>query len=143
MNGHFFTLLWGVFVWFFATMFFVLFGKHVLFSPGTNSFLISTILLIAGTGVLLIAITYLYLLFDRSRNAAVKFGIIGTILGLILDTYSLAYHQFVFPELNHSQIIAFAVWMSFAYALYLIIPLIINQIQKRDKGSVPFPERRR
>ncbi|KOP79415.1 DUF5367 domain-containing protein [Cytobacillus solani] len=140
MKGHFLTVLWGVIVWFLATLFFVLFGKQVLFSPGTASFVISTLILIAGTGVLLFAVTSLYLFFDRSKNAAIKFGIIGTIIGLSLDTFSIAYHQIIFPELSHSQIIAFTVWMSFAYALYLIIPILINEVKKRDLGSPSLPE---
>ncbi|MGN7403672.1 DUF5367 family protein [Cytobacillus praedii] len=142
MKGHFLTVLWGVIVWFLATMFFVLFGNQVLFSPGTSSFVISTLILIAGTGVLLFAVTFLYLFFDRSRNAALRFGIIGTIIGLSLDTFSIAFHEMIFPELSHSQIIAFTVWMSFAYALYLIIPLLINEVKKRNLGSVPLPEPR-
>lgn len=142
MKGHFLTVLWGVIVWFLATLFFVLFGNQVLFSPGTSSFVISTLILIAGTGVLLFAVTFLYLFFDRSRNAALRFGIIGTIIGLSLDTISIAFHEMIFPELSHSQIIAFTVWMSFAYVLYLIIPILINEGKKRNLGSVSFTEPR-
>lgn len=43
----------GCLVWICAIMFFVFFGEYVLFSPGTNGFLISTILLLIGTGALL------------------------------------------------------------------------------------------
>ncbi|MED3575768.1 DUF5367 family protein [Cytobacillus praedii] len=142
MKGHFLTVIWGVIVWFLATLFFVLFGDQVLFSPGTSSFVISTLILIAGTGVLLIAVTFLYLTFDQSKNAAMKFGIIGTIIGLSLDTLAISYHQIVFPELNHSQIIAFTIWMSFAYALYLIIPILINELKKRNICSLPLHELR-
>ncbi len=127
MKGYLFTILSGILVWFFATMFFVFFGDRVLFSPGTDNYGISLLLLVAGTGCLLWGVTYVYLLFDKSKNAALKFGIIGTIVGLSLDTCSLSNHNFIFPQLNDSQVIAFSAWMSFAYALYLFIPAMINQ----------------
>ena len=72
-------------------------------------------------------VTYVYLLFDKSENAALKFGVIGSIIGLSLDTFSLSNHHFIFPQLDDSQVIAFTAWMSFAYALYLLIPAIINR----------------
>ncbi|MBO8157517.1 MAG: DUF5367 family protein [Bacillaceae bacterium] len=128
-------MLSGVLVWFFATMFFVLFGERVLFSPGTENFITSIILLVIGTGLLLWGVTYVYLLFDKSNNAPLKFGIIGTIIGLSLDTFSLSNHSLVFPKLDEPQVIAFTAWMSFAYALYLFIPAMINKQRiKHQKG---------
>ena len=127
MKGYLFTALSGVLVWLFATMFFVLFGDRVLFSPGTDSYVISLLLLGVGTGCLLWSVTYVYLLFDKSKNAPLKFGIIGSIIGLSLDTFSLSNHNLIFPKLDDSQVIAFTAWMSFAYALYLFIPAMINQ----------------
>lgn len=127
MKGYLFTSLWGVLVWVFATLFFRLFGEHVLFSPVTNEFFISIFLLLVGTSIILWVVTYVYLLFDKTNNAALKFGVIGTIIGLALDTFSLSYHHVVFPKLDDSQVIAFTAWMSFAYALYLFIPLMINR----------------
>ncbi|ASS89211.1 MULTISPECIES: DUF5367 family protein [Aeribacillus] len=131
MKGYLYTACWSVFVWFFATMFFVMFGDSVLFRPGTAEFAVSLSLLIAGTGVLLAGATYLYVLFDKAENAPLKFGFIGTIVGLILDTFSLSNHQLIFPKLDEPQVIAFAAWMSFAYALYLLIPAIINELMKK------------
>ena len=127
MKGYLFAVLSGVLVWFFATMFFVLLGDRVLFSPGTDNYGISLLLLVVGTGCLLWGVTYIYLLFDKSKNAPLKFGIIGSIIGLSLDTLSLSNHNLIFPKLDDSQVIAFTAWMSFAYALYLFIPAIINQ----------------
>lgn len=131
MRGYLFTALWAVVVWFFATLFFVIFGKQVLFRPGSSSFVMSTLLLIVGTAILLVGITFFYLLFDKSENASLRFGLIGTIIGLILDTFTLSNHDYIFPNLSDSQIVAFTVWMSFAYALYLIIPTLINECNKR------------
>ncbi|WP_232695377.1 DUF5367 family protein [Brevibacillus daliensis] len=135
MNKYIITTLWGLFVWFIAIMFFVIFGEYVLFNPGTNSFVISSILLIAGTAISLLLVTFLYMKFDKSENSTLRFGIIGTMVGLILDTFSLANHPFLFPNLTESQIVAFAVWMSFAYALYLLIPLIFHKNNKRRIAS--------
>ncbi|RUL50932.1 DUF5367 family protein [Lysinibacillus antri] len=127
MKNYLITTLWGVFIWFFATLFFVFFGEHVLFSPGKENFTTSILLLVLGTGLLLWGVTYIYLFFDKSKNAPLKFGVIGTIIGLSLDTFSISNHNLIFPKLDDSQIIAFTTWMSFAYALYLFIPALINQ----------------
>ncbi|KMK76533.1 DUF5367 family protein [Alkalihalobacillus pseudalcaliphilus] len=127
MKKYLITILSGVFIWFFATMFFVFFGEHVLFSPGSKQFTTSIMLLLVGTGFLLWGITYIYLFFDKTMNAPLKFGVIGTIIGLSLDTFSISNHTLIFPKLNDSQIIAFTTWMSFAYALYLLIPALIYQ----------------
>lgn len=131
MKGYPFTIICGVLVWFVATMFFVIFGEHVLYRPGTSHYAISLSLLVVGTGVLLWAVTHIYLRFDQTDHAALKFGIIGSIIGLALDTFSLSFHNVLFAKLDDSQVIAFTAWMSFAYALYLIIPALINQSRSR------------
>ncbi|MFT4412226.1 DUF5367 family protein [Fredinandcohnia humi] len=131
MKRYLFTSIWGVGIWFFATLFFVFFGENVLFSPGSTSFVFSLILLLLGTGILLLGLTYVYLRYDKSENAALRFGVIGTIIGLSLDTISLSNHTNLFPKLENYQVIAFTAWMSFAYALYLIIPLVVSQLNRK------------
>lgn len=131
MKKYFNTVIWGVLIWFFATLFFVYFGEHVLYSPGTAAFVISTFILLIGTGLLLWGASLLYLKFDQSYNASLKFGLVGTMIGLALDTFSLANHQLIFPNLDDSQIIAFTAWMSSAYALYLLIPTWIYVVRKK------------
>ncbi|WP_052807201.1 hypothetical protein [Risungbinella massiliensis] len=59
MKKYLFTALWGVFVWLSATLFFVFFGKNVLFITDSKEFIISIILLEAGTAILLWDVTYL------------------------------------------------------------------------------------
>ncbi|MFF5994652.1 DUF5367 family protein [Lysinibacillus sp. KU-BSD001] len=127
MKGYVFPVVAGLFVWAFATMFFILFGDKVLYSPGTENYVISIFFLLVGTGFLLWGTTHLYLFFDKSNNASLRFGIVGTIVGLALDTFSLSNHRLFFPKLDPAQIIAFTAWMAFAYALYLFIPAIINK----------------
>lgn len=130
MKSFYKAAISGVIVWICAIMFFVFFGEFVLFRPGTNDFLISTILLLIGTGALLWGVTYVYSKFDQSENSPLRFGMMGTVIGLIFDSFSLANYHSIFPNLDDSQVIAFTVWMSFAYALYLIIPTFINYLQK-------------
>ena len=127
MRSCLFTAMWGVVVWLFATLFFRLFGEYVLFPPLSNAFWISTILLLIGTAAVLWGVTHAYRLFDQSNQAPVKFGVIGTMVGLALDTFSLTFHPIVFPQLDDAQVIAFTAWLSFAYALYLFIPFMIQQ----------------
>ncbi|MEK3934356.1 DUF5367 family protein [Sporosarcina sp. FSL W7-1349] len=132
MKECFIPIISGIVIWFFATLFFVFFGEHVLFSPGTENYSSSILLLVIGTGLLIWGITYIYLLFDKTKNAPLKFGIIGTFIGLSLDAFSLSKNNLIFPKLDDPQIIAFTVWMSFAYALYLFIPAIINQQRTKN-----------
>ena len=127
MKSYLFTAVWGIIVWLLATLFFRFFGEKILFSPRSNEFFFSIIILLIVTAALLIGVIYLYLIFDKSNNAALKFGIIGTIIGLMLDTFSLSNHYLVFPALDDAQIIAFTTWMSFAYALYLLIPFLFSK----------------
>lgn len=134
MKSYLYTAIWGVLVWLFATIFFMVFGEHVLFNPGTNEFIFSILLLLVATGALLWGVTYLYLIFDKTNYASLRFGIIGTIIGLSLDTFSLSNHHFIFPKLDDSQVIAFTAWMSFAYALYLLIPVSINYQKNKIKS---------
>jgi hypothetical protein len=119
--------MWGFVVWLFATLFFRLFGEYVLFPPLSSAFWISTILLWIGTAAVLWGATHTYRMADKSNQAPLKFGVIGTMVGLALDTFSLTFHPVVFPQLDDAQVIAFTVWLSFAYALYLFIPFMIQQ----------------
>lgn len=112
-------------------MFFVFWGEHVLFRPGSKEFAISFPLLTIGTAVSLMGFTWMYSLLDRSQNAYIKFGIIGTLLGLLLDTITIAQHHFVFPNLKDNQMVSFAAWMTLAYALYLLIPLIFQKYKNK------------
>src|SRR5699024_12286389 len=99
MKDYVFTAMWGILVWLFATIFFRIFGQYVLFDPGTHEFVVSILLLLIGTSVLLCGFSFVYLLIDKANNAALWFGIMGTIVCLVLDTFSLSNDNFVFAEL--------------------------------------------
>ncbi|UOY89369.1 DUF5367 family protein [Bacillus glycinifermentans] len=127
------ALLFSFLVWLGATMFFVLFGELVLADPGEQHFFVNFLLLEAGTFVILYAVLSLYQKLDRSRYAAVKLGIWGSAAGLFIDTFSLWNHSMIFPKLSQGQVIAFAIWLVCAYAMYLMIPLIL--IRKEKQGT--------
>ncbi|WP_040984723.1 DUF5367 family protein [Oceanobacillus jeddahense] len=127
MKTYLFTAAWGVFVWAAATLFFRIFGEEVLFTPGTEAFMFSIAMLLVGTAILLTLVIYLYTLFDKKDYAAIRFGIVGTMIGLVLDSFVFSNYQMIFPNLDETQVIAFSSWMSFAYALYLVIPFLFPQ----------------
>ncbi|MGO4899087.1 DUF5367 family protein [Bacillus sp. GM2] len=121
------ALVFSFVVWLGATVFFMLFGSAVLAEPGQDAFMLRFLLLEAGTFTLLYAVILAYRRVDKSRFAAVKLGIVGSAVGLFLDTFSLWHHSLIFPALSKGQVIGFAVWMVFAYAMYLTIPLILEK----------------
>ncbi|ASB88949.1 DUF5367 family protein [Bacillus sonorensis] len=126
------ALLFSFLVWLGATMFFVWFGDLVLVDPGQHSFLVRFLLLEAGTFVLLYAVLFFYQKLDQSRYAVIKLGIWGSAVGLFMDTFSVWNHSLIFPELSQGQVIAFTIWMVCAYAMYLIIPLLL--VRKDERG---------
>jgi len=128
------TIIWGILIWLMATMFFSFFGEEVLYSPGEKPFPLVTALLLLGTAGALWAAAYLYTLFDHAGDALIKFAVIGTAIGLALDTFSLANYRFVFPALSETQMISFSVWMSCAYAIYLAVPCAMHRY-KNSKYS--------
>lgn len=119
------ALVFSIVVWLGATVFFMLFGSAVLAEPGQDAFMLRFLLLEAGTFALLYAVMLVYQRVDKSRFAAVKLGIVGSVVGLFLDALSLWNRSLIFPALSDGQVIGFAVWMVFAYAMYLTIPFML------------------
>ncbi|KIH39366.1 hypothetical protein SC22_11900 [Bacillus sp. A053] len=120
------ALTFSFLVWLGATLFFVLFGNAVLTDPAEEAFLMSFLLLEAGTAIFLCLVFFLYQKLDRSQYAVIKLGIWGSAVGLLIDTISLWNHPIIFPALSKGQVIAFAIWMVCAYGMYLLIPLILS-----------------
>ncbi|MEC1261920.1 DUF5367 family protein [Bacillus swezeyi] len=121
------TLLFSFLVWLGATMFFVLFGDSVLAEPGQHTFWIHFLLLETGTFVVLYTVLLFYQQLDKSPFAALKLGIWGSAVGLFLDTFSVWNHPLIFPAFSEGQVISFAIWMVCAYAMYLMIPLMLTR----------------
>ena len=64
---------------------------------------------------------------DTTKYAVIKLGICGTAIGLILDTYILYNSSNLFSQFSSQQIMSFTIWMAIAYALYLIIPFVMER----------------
>lgn len=64
---------------------------------------------------------------DTTKYAVIKLGICGTAIGLTLDSYILYNSSNIFSQLSSQQIMSFTIWMVIAYALYLIIPFVMER----------------
>jgi hypothetical protein len=124
-------------IWAAATSFFRFLGPTLLVAPDDPGFPLLYLLLEAFTGIALFAAFLIYRRLDRSAYAATRLGVTGTIVGLLLDSFALWQHDLVFPQFSSGQLVAFAVWMPFAYALYLLIPLWM------DRQKLELPTRNR
>lgn len=120
------VLTFSFLVWLGATLFFAQFGDAVLTDPAEEPFLLNFLLLEAGTALVLCLVFFLYQKLDQSQYAVIKLGIWGSAVGLLIDTFSLWNHPILFPALSKGQVIAFAIWMVCAYAMYLLIPLMFS-----------------
>ncbi|MBE5105262.1 DUF5367 family protein [Bacillus thuringiensis] len=121
------TILFSVGIWFVASAFFIVFGSSVLVEYTSNEFFLKIAFLELGTASALYFVMWLYQKLDSSKYAVIKLSISGTAIGLILDSYILYNHSIIFSQLSSQQIISFTIWMVIAYALYLIIPLVIER----------------
>ncbi|WNC14339.1 hypothetical protein [Brevibacillus brevis] len=124
------TLLFSILVWLGATLFFVFFGSMVLVDPFQESFLLPFLLLEAATAVVLYVVFVIFRRLDPSPYAAVKLGTIGSAVGLIIDAFVLWNRDVFFSKLSSEQLLAFTIWMAFAYGLYLVIPLFMAKGNK-------------
>ncbi|WP_051967796.1 hypothetical protein [Brevibacillus thermoruber] len=118
----------GLIVWAAVTMFFRWFGHLILTSVHDERFPVIFIGLEGATGIGLYLIGLLYRKIDRSPRALLRFALIGSAVGLMLDSVSLSCHPLFFPGMNRDQVLAFTVWMAFAYGLFLIIPALQNAL---------------
>ncbi|WP_205683789.1 hypothetical protein [Brevibacillus migulae] len=124
------TLLFSLLIWFGATVFFVCFGSMVLVNPFEQSFLLRFVLLEAATCAVLYGVFVVFRMLDSSPYAAVRLGLIGSAVGLLIDACVLWNRDVIFPHLSSEQLIAFTIWMAFAYGLYLLIPLFMGKGKK-------------
>ncbi len=126
-NKLWFTILFSIGIWFIASTFFVVFGSLVLLEYTSNRFFLQMTLLELGTAIALYFVMWLYQKMDTSKYAVIKLGICGTAIGLTLDSYILYNSSNIFSQLSSQQIMSFTIWMVIAYALYLIIPLVMER----------------
>lgn len=124
------TILFSILTWFCATLFFYFFGKFVLVSIHSSTFIPMLLILEVATAIVLFIIMIGYKKVDPSPFSVIKLGIFGTGIGLFLDTFIIYYSSNIFPKLNSEQMLSFTIWMVLAYAIYLIIPILIEQFSK-------------
>ncbi|WP_019120672.1 DUF5367 family protein [Brevibacillus massiliensis] len=122
------ALSFAVGVWLVVILCFRLFGQTLLLPPASAG--LSPLrfgLLEAVTAILLYLVAWCYGKVDRSPEAGRRFAVIGTATGLCLDTFVFWNHELFLPGWSPDQLLSFAVWLCFAYALYLIIPPLANR----------------
>ncbi|WP_242229240.1 DUF5367 family protein [Bacillus cereus group sp. BfR-BA-01329] len=136
-NRLWLTILFSIGIWLCASVFFIIFGSSVLLEYTSNRFFLQLMFLELGTAIALYCVMWLYKKLDTTKYAVIKLGICGTAIGLILDTYILYNSSNLFSQFSSQQIISFTIWMVIAYALYLIIPCIIQykKIERCSKDS--------
>lgn len=129
----------GIAIWAVATLFFILFGHWVLVDIGNPQFGASLFLLEALTVLMLIGLALVVRLrLFREPGSATRLGFIGAAVGLLLDTFVVWYRDSVFPKFDEGQHHAFAIWMTLAYALFLIVPALTDRLvraRSQDSGA--------
>lgn len=121
----------GVAVWAAPTLFFLLFGDWVLLETGDPYFGSSLFLLEMLTLLLLIGLALIVRLrLLPARGSAARFGFATATIGLLLGTFAIWRRDAVFPSFTEGQHHAYAVWMTLAYALTLIVPAVVDLLVK-------------
>ena len=121
----------GFAVWAVPTLFFLLFGDWVLLEVGEAYFGTSLFLLEMLSFLLLIGLALIVRLrLVKERGAASRFGYAAAVIGLLLNAFVIWHRETVFSSFTEGQHHAYAVWMTFAYVLTLIVPAAIDRIVK-------------
>ncbi|MFM1650529.1 hypothetical protein ACI7RC_00345 [Brevibacillus sp. B_LB10_24] len=119
------ALSFAVIVWFVVILCFRFFGQTVLLPPASAALSPLRFCLLEGvTAILLYLVAWCYGKFDRSPEAGRRLAVIGSATGLGLDAFVFWNHELFLPGWSYDQLLSFAVWLCFAYALYLIIPFL-------------------
>lgn len=123
----------GIGVWAVAILFFLLFGDYVLLEVGDPYFGASLFLLEMLAFLLLIGMALVVRLkLFHERGSATRFAFVATAVGLLLDTLVVWHRQAVFPAFSEGQHHAFTVWMTFAYALALVVPAVVDRLVRES-----------
>jgi len=132
----------GFAVWATPTLFFLLFGDWVLLDVGEAYFGTSLFLLETLTFLLLIGLALVVRLrLVKERGSAARFGYAAAVIGLLLNAFVIWHRGSVFSSFSEGQHHAYAVWMTFAYALTLVVPALVDRLVKEPvKQEEPAPE---
>ncbi|THF73041.1 hypothetical protein [Cohnella fermenti] len=119
----------GLAMWAVSLLFFLLFGDWLLVSTEDAGFGASLFLLEALTVLVLIGISLVVRLrLFRQPGSATRLGYLSTAIGLLLNTFVLWNRDSVFSKFDAGQHQAFSVWMTLAYAFFLIVPAITDRL---------------
>lgn len=119
----------GIAMWALGTLFFMLFGDWVLVAAEDRQFGASLFLLEALTALVILGLALVVRLrLFRMPGSATRFGFIGALIGLLLNTFVLLYRDKVLYDLDQGQYHTFTVWMTLAYALFLLLPAIADRL---------------
>ncbi|MFD2327883.1 hypothetical protein ACFSR7_01380 [Cohnella sp. GCM10020058] len=119
----------GIAMWALGTLFFMLFGDWVLVAAEDRQFGASLFLLEALTALVILGVALVVRLrLFRMPGSATRFGFIGALIGLMLNTFVLLYRDKVLYDLDQGQYHTFTVWMTLAYALFLLLPAIADRL---------------
>ncbi|WP_239614833.1 hypothetical protein [Cohnella mopanensis] len=123
----------GVAVWAVPTLFFLLFGDWVVLQVGDPYFGSSLFLLEMLSFLLLIGLALIVRLrLWPERGSATRFGFMATVIGLLLNTFSIWNRDSVFPSFSEGQHHAYTLWMTLAYMLTLVVPAIVDRLVKEQ-----------
>lgn len=123
----------GAAVWAVSTLFFLLLGDWILPNEGEQLgsslflLLLLTFLLLVGAAVVVRMRVF------RFKGSATRFGYAATVIGLILNSITIANRDSAFPKFDSFQHQSFAVWMTAAYALTLVVPAIVDRLIKETE----------
>ncbi|MBB6674846.1 DUF5367 family protein [Cohnella nanjingensis] len=127
----------GIAMWAVATLFFVLFGDWLLVAVGEPQFGASLFLLEALTVLVLIGVALIVRLkLFPAPGSATRFGYVGALTGLALDTFVLLNRDSVFRSFDEGQHHAFTIWMTLAYAFCLLVPAVVDRLVRTKREPV-------
>lgn len=120
----------GAAVWAVSTLFFLLLGDWILPSEG-EKLGSSLFLLLLLTFLLLIGAAFVVRLrVFGVKGSATQFGYVATVIGLFLNSITIANRDSVFPKFDSFQHQSFTVWMTAAFALTLVVPAVVDRLIK-------------
>ncbi|CAH0120125.1 MULTISPECIES: DUF5367 family protein [unclassified Paenibacillus] len=119
-----FFAIFGFLLWLAATLVFR-FGGSVLLDPGNMTLIVVLFAVVLAMRPVLIG---LFKLRNVSRGERMHAAVSVAVPGMLLDMFSIAWYQTVFPGLTAEQLPLLCAWLFWAYAI-----MILSGLQ-RGKG---------
>lgn len=130
-----FFFIWGVFIWFVATLTFRLFGAS-FFDPANTLMIVLTFILVVPL-VLTLTIP-LYYLRNKNREERLKAAISIAVPGMLIDVFAVVYFEQIFTNLPAGAAVYFGSWLLWSNALILLTGLVKGgkQVGKQQSNSL-------